>query len=151
MTATTIIFREAVAEDVPAIVAMLADDRLGAGRETPGDPAYAAAFAAVLAQGGNSLLLAEQAGAIVGCLQLTLIPGLSRKGMLRAQIESVRVAGHTRGQGVGKRLIAEAIARAEAAGAGLVQLTTDLSREDARAFYESLGFEATHLGMKRTL
>ncbi len=140
--------RVAVLEDLPALERLLADDVLGAGREMPGDPAYAAAFAAMSAQAGNTMLVAEADGWVVGCLQLTLIPGLSRRGMLRAQIESVRVTSDARGQRIGEALVDEAISRAKAAGAGLVQLTTDLTREDAHRFYERLGFVGSHLGMK---
>jgi ribosomal protein S18 acetylase RimI-like enzyme len=145
------IVREATASDVEAVVALLADDVLGQAREAPGDPAYARAFAAMAAQAGNVLLVAEEQGALVGCLQLTLIPGLSRRGMTRAQIEGVRVAAAARGRRVGERLVEAALARAREAGCGLAQLTTDLQRGDARRFYERLGFEATHLGMKRPL
>ncbi len=143
--------REAHEADLPAIERLLADDVLGAARESPGDPAYAAAFAAMAAQGGNVLLVAEQDGRIVACLQLTLIPGLSRRGTLRAQIEGVRVATDARGVGLGDALVQHAITRARAAGAGLVQLTTDRSRTDAQRFYERLGFEASHAGMKLIL
>jgi ribosomal protein S18 acetylase RimI-like enzyme len=145
------VIRGATEADLPALVALLADDVLGAGRESPGDPDYAAAFSAMAAQGGNFMLVAEEAGRVVGCLQLTLIPGLSRRGMLRAQIESVRVAADARGRGLGEALVQDAIARARAAGAGLVQLTTDLAREDAHRFYERLGFLPSHMGMKLAL
>ncbi len=97
------------------------------------------------------ILVAEIDGAIVGGLQFTVIPGLARGGMRRGQIEGVRVATGQRGHRLGERLVAEAIARARAAGCGLVQLTTDRSRPDAHAFYERLGFAATHLGMKLML
>ncbi|MEL6335419.1 MAG: GNAT family N-acetyltransferase [Pseudomonadota bacterium] len=143
--------REATAEDVAAIVALLADDVLGAGREAPGDPAYDAAFAAMAHQGANVILLAEEDGRLLGCLQLTIIHGLSRRGMARAQIEGMRVAAEGRGQGIGRHLVEEAIRRARAAGCGLVQLTTDKSRTDAHRFYADLGFMASHLGMKLML
>ncbi|MEL6768715.1 MAG: GNAT family N-acetyltransferase [Pseudomonadota bacterium] len=144
--------REAVAADVPAIVALLADDALGQTREAPGDPAYAAAFEAMTRQDGNTYLVASAAdGGLLGCLQLTVIHGLSRRGMARAQIESVRIAAAARGSGLGRALMEAAIERARAAGCGLVQLTTDKTRDDARRFYEALGFEATHEGMKRAL
>ncbi|MEL7173910.1 MAG: GNAT family N-acetyltransferase [Pseudomonadota bacterium] len=144
--------REAVAADVPAIVALLADDPLGQTRETPGDPAYAAAFEAMTRQDGNAFLVAvAPEGRLLGCLQLTLIHGLSRKGMTRAQIESVRIAEAARGTGLGRALMQAAIARARGAGCGLVQLTTDKTRDDAHRFYEALGFAATHEGMKRPL
>ena len=87
----------------------------------------------------------------MGCLQLTFIPGLSRLGMWRGQIESVRVAADQRGSGLGRRLFEWAIAECRARGCGLVQLTTDKSRPDAKRFYESLGFEASHEGMKLSL
>lgn len=145
------LIREATEADLPAIAAMLADDGLGRGREVPGDPAYAAAFAAMRSQPGNVYLVAERDGRVIGCLQFTLIHGLSRKGMSRAQIEGVRVAAEARGAGVGETLFRAAIDRARDAGAGLVQLTTDRERPDALRFYERLGFQASHLGMKLSL
>ncbi|MCL5776603.1 GNAT family N-acetyltransferase [Limibaculum sp. FT325] len=144
-------FREAAVDDLGAIAALLADDGLGRGREAPGDPAYWAAFARMSAQTGNICLVAEEGGEIIACLQLTIIHGLSRRGMSRAQIEGVRVAAGRRGTGLGQALMREAIARAREAGCGLVQLTTDLRRGDAHRFYEGLGFTGTHLGMKLEL
>ena len=141
-------------EDLPAVVRLLADDPLGAMRERyaePLPPAYGGAFEAMQRQGGNELLVAELDGAVVGCLQLTLIPGLSRLGTTRAQIEGVRVDARARGRQIGEALVRAAIDRARAAGCGLVQLTTDRTREDAHRFYERLGFAATHLGMKLDL
>ena len=144
--------RPAVRDDVPAIAALLADDRLGATREDPTDPAaYLRAFDEVSAQPGNLLIVAARGRAIVGCLQLTLIPGLSRRGMKRGLIEGVRVAAACRGLGLGERLLRHAVAIARAEGCGLVQLTSDRSRADAHRFYERLGFVASHLGMKLAL
>ncbi|WP_198375715.1 GNAT family N-acetyltransferase [Neoroseomonas rubea] len=140
--------RRATAADLGAIVALLADDMLGAGREKPGDPAYEAAFAAIDADPNQYLAVAEEDGRIVGCLQLSFIPGLSRLGMWRGQIESVRIAASHRGAGLGRRMFAWAIGECRARGCGLVQLTTDKARPDARRFYESLGFKASHEGMK---
>lgn len=140
--------------DLPAVVQMLADDPLGAGREQYADPlphSYREAFAAMRAQGGNDLLVAVQDGAVVGCLQVTIIPGISRLGASRAQIEGVRVAATHRGLGIGELLVRDAIERARHVGCALVQLTTDTTRTDAQRFYERLGFEATHLGMKLRL
>ena len=151
---TPIAIRDARRDDLPRVVALLADDPLGAGRELPGEPlvpAYAAAFDAMAAQGGNELLVATTGDEVVGCLQLVVIPGLSRAGMLRGQIEGVRVASAHRGRGIGELLVAEAVERARAAGCGLVQLTSDVSRADAHRFYERLGFAATHVGMKLTI
>jgi ribosomal protein S18 acetylase RimI-like enzyme len=144
-------FRRATADDVPAIVALLADDRLGAAREAPGDPAYAAAFAAIDADPNQLLAVAEAEGRVVGCLQLTFTPGLSHRGAWRGQVESVRVAADQRGTGLGRRLLDWAIEECRARGCRMVQLTTDKSRADAQRFYESLGFTASHEGMKLAL
>jgi GNAT superfamily N-acetyltransferase len=146
--------RRATAADLPAIIRMLADDPLGKTRERYAEPLpadYLRAFAAVEAQTGNQILVAEAEGRVIGCLQLTLIPGLTRLGMTRAQIEGVRVDETRRGEKVGERLFLDAIERARAAGCGLVQLTTDASRPDAHRFYERLGFVASHVGMKLAL
>ena len=146
--------READETDLEAIVAMLADDPLGKTRErfeTPLPEAYRAAFRAIRAQAGNGVLVAVREGRVVGCLQLTVIPGLSRLGMSRAQIEGVRIASSERGRRIGERLVEEAVTRARAAGCGLIQLTTDATRADAHRFYERLGFTASHVGMKLAL
>jgi GNAT superfamily N-acetyltransferase len=140
-------FRNATKDDVPAIVALLADDAIGAGREGDVD-AYWAAFADIEADPRNHLIVADLDGEVVGTLQLTFIPGLSRMGTERAQIEAVRVGGAHRGRGLGHQMIEWAIGEARRRGCGLVQLTSDKRRGDAIRFYESLGFTATHEGMK---
>lgn len=140
--------RRAVAADVPAIVDMLADDPLGARREHPGDPAYAAAFTEIDADPRQVLAVAVDGDEVVGTMQLTFIPGLSRVGATRALIEAVRVRSDQRGNGMGGDLIRWAIEEARSRGAAMVQLTTDASRKDAHRFYERLGFAATHVGMK---
>lgn len=145
---TEVIIRRARLEDVDDIVAMLADDPLGVKRERPGDPRYAEAFAALDTDPRQLLAVAEVDGEVVGTLQLTFIPGLSRVGTTRALIESVRVRSDQRGGGLGKRMIEWSIEAAKQAGCGLIQLTTDASRADAHRFYERLGFQATHVGMK---
>lgn len=159
----TISFRDARREDVPVIVAMLADDFLGAVREAAGpdgaaggagaelDEAYWTAFGQIESDPRSRLIVAESDGKVAGTLQLTLLPGLSRHGMLRAQIEAVRVAARTRGQGLGRQMIEWAVAEARRNGCGLVQLTSDKRRSDAIRFYESLGFAATHEGLKLPL
>lgn len=144
-------FRRATADDVAAIVALLADDVLGAAREAPGDPAYAAAFAAIDADPNQYLAVAEMDGRILGCLQLTFVPGLSHRGAWRGQVESVRVAADQRGTGLGRRFLEWAIAQCRSRGCRMVQLTTDKSRADALRFYELLGFIASHKGMKLAL
>lgn len=113
--------------------------------------AYWDAFDAMESQEGNEQLIAEVGDAIVGCLQLTVSAGLSRGGMKRGQLEGVRVSSRHRGQGIGEVLVRAAIERARAKGCRLMQLTTDRTRADAHRFWERLGFEASHVGMKLTL
>ena len=144
--------RRATTADVPAIVALLADDPLGAGRERPGNlAAYERAFAAIDADPAHRLVVLEHDGTVVGTLQLTLLPGLSRGGAWRGQIEAVRVAASHRGRGLGERLVAWAVEESSRHGCALVQLTTDKSRGDAHRFYARLGFVASHEGFKMTL
>ena len=146
--------RTAQRGDLEEIVRLLADDELGSRRERyekPLPPAYEEAFSAITGQTGNSILVAEINGEVVGCLQLTLIPGLARMGMTRAQVEGVRVDSRYRGHGIGKALLEHAIETAKVHGCGLVQLTTDKTRGDAHRFYEKLGFTASHEGMKLSL
>ncbi len=147
----TITIRRATAADVDPIVAMLADDPLGAAREKPGDPAYLEAFEVIDADPHQFLAVADSGGEVVGTLQLTFTGGLSRLGMTRATVEAVRVRSDQRGGGLGEQLIRWAIDEARARGCGLVQLTTDASRVDAHRFYERLGFTASHVGMKLQL
>jgi ribosomal protein S18 acetylase RimI-like enzyme len=151
---STVVIRAAHRADLAAIVALLADDMLGSTRESPSDPPpaqYAAAFDAIEAQPGNEMLVATLGDEVVGCLQLTVIPCLSRRGTARGQIEAVRVSAPLRGRRIGEKLVLAAIERARSAGCGLVQLTSDLRRVDARRFYERLGFSATTIGMKLPL
>lgn len=146
-----IVFRKAERGDVPAIVRLLADDALGAKRERAEDPlpvSYYRAFEAMTAQPGNEMIVGERGGRVVACLQLSITHGLARQGRVRATIEAVRIASDLRGQKLGARLVAFAIERARAAGAGVMQLTTDKSRKDAHRFYDRLGFKASHEGMK---
>lgn len=143
--------RRATRADLPALVALLADDPLGAVRESADPAAYERAFAAVDADGHQLLVCAEEDGEVVGTLQLTVIPGLSRGGMLRGQIEAVRVRADHRGSGLGRRLVEWAVDEARRRGCGLVQLTTDRSRTDAHRFYAALGFVDSHRGLKRDL
>jgi ribosomal protein S18 acetylase RimI-like enzyme len=147
-----VIIRRATAEDVPAIVALLADDELGASRESPDDLApYLRAFEAVDAAGHEVLAVAERDGEVVGTLQLTVLRGLSRRGAARAQIEGVRVASSARGQGLGERLVRWAVEEARARGCAVVQFTSDKSRVDAHRFYRRLGFTQSHEGFKLAL
>ncbi|GAB2511545.1 GNAT family N-acetyltransferase [Nocardiopsis aegyptia] len=140
------------AEDVAAIVAMLADDHLGARREDPGDlTPYLAAFKAIDADPHQFLAVARRGDRVVGTLQLTVLPGLSRRGALRAQIEAVRVHADERGSGLGTRLVTWAEEEALRRGCSMLQLTSDASRTDAHRFYERLGYTASHVGLKKPL
>ena len=151
---TDLTFRRAGAADLEDIVALLADDELGRKREDPDpplNPRYIDAFAAIDADRNQFLAVVEEGGEIVGCLQLSFIPGLSRLGLWRGQIESVRISSARRGGGLGKRMFEWAIDECRKRRCEIVQLTTDKSRADARRFYEGLGFVASHEGMKLAL
>jgi GNAT superfamily N-acetyltransferase len=145
-------FRPAVERDVPAVVALLAADPLGEQRESPDDLApYLAAFARLRDDPNQLLAVAVEGSTVVGTLQLSIIPGLSRRGTTRAIIEAVRVAGSQRGNGIGSRLIEWAIEESRRRGCALVQLTSDASRVEAHRFYERLGFTGSHVGFKLPL
>ncbi|MEU3626572.1 GNAT family N-acetyltransferase [Amycolatopsis coloradensis] len=143
------IIRQARREDVPAIVGMLADDQIGSTRDSTDDlTPYLKAFEEIGADPAQLLIVADDAGEAVGTLQLSIIPGLARKGALRGQIEAVRVRASHRGSGLGGELMRWAIDESRRRGCALVQLTSDVKREDAHRFYERLGFEASHTGFK---
>ncbi len=151
---TELHFRNAEMSDLPALVAMMADDVLGAAREDaslPLDPGYAAAFEAIRFQANQRLIVAVLDGRAVGTAQLAFLPGLARKGASRGYIEGVRIVGDLRGQGLGEALVRWAIEQCRARGCASVQLTTDNSRADAHRFYERLGFKPTHRGYKLAL
>ncbi|MWK34906.1 GNAT family N-acetyltransferase [Actinomadura sp. J1-007] len=157
-------FRAATVDDLPEIVRLLADDPLGAARETPAAGAsgpgasgagadavpapYAAAFAAIEKDPNNLLVVAEADGRVAGTMQITYIPGLTYTGGERAQIEGVRIAAEQRGRGIGQAMIGWAIEQARLRGCRLVQLTTDRQRPDAVRFYQKMGFRPSHMGMK---
>lgn len=145
-----LVIRPAAQADLQAIVAMLADDVLGSGREVSGGDIapYQEAFAEIEAQPGNTVYVAEQGGAVVGCFQFMVIPNLSLEGARRALIEGVRVAAAARGQRLGERMMRFAVDEARRNGCRIVQLTTNRQRTDAIRFYERLGFEPTHVGFK---
>ncbi|MGC9536995.1 N-acetyltransferase family protein [Streptomyces sp. UG1] len=144
--------RPAVADDIPAIVGMLADDPLGAQRESPDDlTPYLAALERLSSDPNQHLVVAVREGRAVGTLQLTVIPGLSRRGSTRSIIEAVRIHADERGSGLGTQLIEWAIDESRRQNCQLVQLTSDKSRTDAHRFYERLGFTASHVGFKLPL
>jgi len=146
-----ITIRPARRDDVPVIVAMLADDHLGSGRERVTDPlpeSYYAAFEAMQRAPNIKMVVAQDGdGRVVGCLQLAVLPGLSSQGASRGIIEDVRVASDCRGGGIGERLVRWAIAEAREQGCRLIELFTHKSRVDAQRFYGRLGFDPSHIGM----
>src|SRR3954453_23609740 len=147
-----VVIRRATASDVAAIVAMIADDQLGATRESLDDlTPYLAAFEQIDADPNQVLVVADRNDEVIGTLQLTIIPGLSRRGSTRGLIEAVRVAAPARGSGLGTTLIQWAVEESRSRGCALVQLTSDKSRTDPHRFYTNLGFENSHEGFKLKL
>ena len=150
-TVSPVTIRRARRDDVGSIVAMLADDPLGRARERLEDPlpqVYFDAFERVAHDPNIQLIVAEDGeGAVVGCLQLCILPGLSSQGSSRGLLEDVRVASHCRSRGIGEQLVQWAVAEAHARGCKLVELLTHHTRVDAQRFYERLGFARSHVGM----
>jgi ribosomal protein S18 acetylase RimI-like enzyme len=149
MTVPSVAIRRARRDDVGAIINMLADDALGRARERTEDPlpaAYFEAFDRVDRDPNLELVVAEEQGIVVGCLQLCILPGLSSQGASRALIEDVRVASHRRGRGIGEQLVQWAVAEARKS-CKLIELLTHHTRVDAQRFYERLGFQRSHVGM----
>ena len=151
----TVLLREAVADDVPAIVELLAADQVGATRDGIASQEdlqlYLRAFSALDTDPAHLLLVGTDGGEVIATIQLSFLPGLARRGALRAQVEAVRVRKDYRSQGLGAAVFVWAIGEARRRGCALVQLTTDKSRDDAHRFYERLGFSASHEGFKLKL
>ena len=148
------VFRIANDTDLDAIVALLADDaiaRTRSGYVETATPEVRVAFASIQANPDDEVWVGEREGKVVATLQLTILSGLSRNGMRRALVEAVRVQAGMRGQGIGEQLMQVAMERARERGCSIIQLTSDLRRTDAHRFYARLGFEASHVGMKRLL
>ena len=149
-TMLPVTIRHARRNDLASIIAMLADDPLGAARERIEDPLPAVYFRAfdLLDRDSNiRLVVAEEEGVVVGCLQLCILPGLSSQGALRGLIEDVRVASHRRSRRIGEQLVRWAISEAQARGCKLLELFTHHTRADAQRFYGRLGFHRSHVGM----
>ncbi|MGY8709826.1 GNAT family N-acetyltransferase [Bradyrhizobium sp. 18BD] len=150
MNDKSVSIRPARREDVPAMIAMLADDHLGRARERLEDPlpaVYYEAFARVERDPNLTLVVAESEGRVVGCLQLAVLPGISSQGGIRGLLEDVRVASDCRSRGIGEQLVRWAVTEAKARGCILVELLTHASRTDAQRFYKRLGFASSHVGM----
>ncbi|MCL8251439.1 GNAT family N-acetyltransferase [Aeromicrobium fastidiosum] len=144
--------QRAVRADVPAVVALLADDELGRAREGAEEARYETAFDVVARDTSQYLaVVRDEADVVVATMQLTIIPGLLRSGTTRLQIEGLRVAAGERSRGLGAAMLRWAHEHGRARGASLAQVTTDEVRERARTFYERLGYETSHVGLKRSL
>lgn len=148
-----VIFRTATRSDLPAIVALLADEETVVDPRTVHvDEAYVRAFEAIEADGRNEMMVLDAGdGTALGCLQLTYIPGLGRHGQERALIEAVRIRADRRGAGLGRELVGRAVERARDRGCTLVQLTSNKRRTEAHRFYGSFGFAQSHDGFKLQL
>lgn len=144
--------RRAVRTDVASIVALLADDELGATREGTDLAHYERVFDAISRDRAQYLaVVQDEQDRVVATMQLSIVPGLSRNGATRLQVEGVRVAGSERSAGLGAAMLSWAHDHGRARGAALSQLTTDRVRRRAHAFYDRLGYEASHVGFKRPL
>jgi GNAT superfamily N-acetyltransferase len=152
---SSITLRRATREDLPAIIGLLVNDPLGKTREAASGEydfrPYETAFAAIDSDLAQVLVVATDGIEVVATMQLSFIPGLSRRGALRAQIEAVRVAASHRSRGLGAAMFEWVIDEARRRGCSIVQLTTDKTRADAHRFYERLGFTASHEGYKLQL
>ena len=151
---STVSARPALIDDLPVIVGLLADDVLGQRRENIGPPLhsdYFEAFEAIEADPNQVFVVFEAEGVIIGCLQLSFIPGLSRQGAWRGQIESVRISSERRSAGLGRKMISWAVDTCRERGCQIIQLTSDKTRHDAAEFYCALGFVASHEGFKRSI
>ncbi len=142
-------FREATIKDLPALVLLLQEDKLGQAREDSSKlVCYEEAFYAIDSDPNHLILVVEENGLIFGCVQISYLPNLTFKGTWRAQLEGVRIKSTCRGQGLGKQLINEAILLCKARGCGIIQLTANKQRTESITFYEQIGFKNTHAGMK---
>ena len=145
-------FRKATKNDVSVIVEMIADDELGRKRENfqiPLPSEYLIAFEKINSDENQELIVVENEDLeIIGTLQLSFIQYLTYRGGIRAQIEAVRIRKDKRGLGIGKIMLGWAINRAKERNVHLLQLTTDKKRPKTIKFYEELGFNQTHEGMK---
>jgi GNAT superfamily N-acetyltransferase len=146
-----LIFREAERDDLERIVELIADDAVAARRTGSYGEPHVRGFEAVTVSPDNELVVAEAGGEVIGVMQLTFIPGISRNGASRLLVEAVRVSGELRGQGIGRRLMEYAHERGRARGCALAQLTSDKQRPEAHRFYRSLGYEQSHEGFKLPL
>jgi len=144
-------YRDATAADLPAIIAMLAEEQIGGRKDDPAeplDPVYLAAFEAIDGDPRQRLIVAELDGAIVGTMQLSFLPGVAFRGAWRGQIEAVRIAGSLRGSGLGTQMIEWAVARCRDRGCRMVQLMSKQDRLGAHRFYEKMGWGKSHFGFK---
>lgn len=149
--ASAVTFRPATRADLPRVVELIADDAVAAARTGSFGPAHVAGFEAIEASPNDELVVAELGGEVVGVMQLTFVPGISRHGATRLLVEAVRVDARLRGRGLGRALMDHAHSRGRERGCVLAQLTSDKQRPDAHRFYRSLGYAQSHEGFKLPL
>ncbi len=143
--------RKARIADLPRLIALILEDELGATRESKSSAVhenYIKAFNKIESDPNQYLMVVENGDEIIGTCHLTIMPSLSFIGSTRMQIEAVRVAGRYRGQKIGSWMFDQAISYAKEHDVSIIQLTTNKKRPKAKHFYEKLGFEASHEGMK---
>lgn len=144
-------YRKATIEDLRSIIDLLLEDELGQTRESKMsclDPRYVDAFHRIDGDPNQYLMVVEGVDEIIGTCHLTIMPSLTFTGKTRMQIEAVRVSEKYRGQKIGEWMMQQAIAYGKERGATIIQLTTNKKRPRAKTFYEGLGFEPSHEGMK---
>ncbi|MFD2026388.1 GNAT family N-acetyltransferase [Promicromonospora aerolata] len=146
-----LVFREAKRDDLQRVVELIADDAVAARRTGSYGEPHVRAFEAIAASPDNELVVAEAEGVVIGVMQLTFIPGISRNGAARLLVEAVRVSRELRGQGIGRLLMEHAHERGRERGCALAQLTSDKQRPEAHRFYRNLGYEQSHEGFKLPL
>jgi len=150
---TALAFRPATQSDLPTILMLCAGGAIGPADDpaNAGDPCYLDAFNAITSDPNHEMIIAELAGKPVGCLQISYLPGLTRRGMWRGILENVHISADQRGQGLGSQMILWAVEKCRARGCGMVQLTSNKQRTDAHRFYRTLGFDQSHEGFKLML
>ncbi len=154
MPDTGIRIRAAESDDLAFLIELIWDDPLGRAREDISEasrPAYAAAFSAVLDDPNSTILVAEDRGLVVGCIQLTVKAGLSYRGAWRMVVEDLRVARNRRGDGIGTLLMRATESWAVERGCQIIELFVHSDRVDAHRFYDRLGFAGAHRGFRKTL
>lgn len=151
---TVVLIRDARPDDLPAVVGLHAADAVGGHGDVWTEetrPLYEAAFRRLVDHPDHAVFVAEHEGAVVGSFILSILPGLTGRGAVHAELRSVQVRAELRSLGIGARMVAHAEAEARRRGASVIELTSNLKRLDAHRFYERLGYAKSHAGFKKRL